>query len=179
MIKLLDFIRYKGGVRIHMLCGKWALEDYREKYTNASAIAVRLSAKTNEIDGAVARLEEEIAGQKQEIAALKKELIRLNAAALPPTEGNLLLFNAVNDKTLLRDFANAALPRCGKICGIFLGEDNVGYQYVLASASVDLRALGKEFNAALQGKGGGSAEMISGNLKAARAEIEEFFANRK
>jgi len=174
LIKLLDCIRYKGGVRIHMLCGQRALADYRSKYTQSSAIAVRLSAKTNEIDAAVARLEEELSARKQEIASLKKELVGLSAAALPPTEGNLVLFNRMQDKSLLRDFANAALPRCKGICAVFLGDDSSGWQYVLTCAGTDLRPYGKAFNAALAGKGGGSAEMITGSVKAVRAEIETY-----
>ena len=175
LIKLLDCIRYKGGVRIHMLCGQRAMRDYRTKYTQAAAIAVRLSAKTNEIDPAVSRLEEEISAYKQEISSLKKELINLRASTLPQTQGNLVLFNPIPDKSLLRDFANAALPCCTEICAVFWGDDAIGWQYVLASTKTDLRPFAKAFNAALNGKGGGSADMISGNVKATQTEIEHYF----
>ena len=43
MIKMLDFIHYKGGVRIHMLCGPWALQDYRRRYTAVATIAAAMS----------------------------------------------------------------------------------------------------------------------------------------
>jgi alanyl-tRNA synthetase len=41
-----------------------------------------------------------------------------------------------------------------------------------------LRALGKELNAALSGRGGGSDAMIQGTLGATREQIEEFFKQR-
>jgi len=176
LIKLTECIRYKGGVRIHMLCGERALADYAAKYAQAAAIGTRLSCKNNELNEAVLRLEDELARQKQENMGLKKELILRTAEALPQTCGNLVLFNAVPDKSLLRDFANAALPRCTKVCAVFFGDDQHGWQYVLASAEINLRDFAKGFNAALQGKGGGKPDMISGSLAASQAEIERYLA---
>ena len=48
LIKLVGMQNYKGGVRISMLCGFRALEDYYQKEKNNREIAVMLSAKEYE-----------------------------------------------------------------------------------------------------------------------------------
>jgi alanyl-tRNA synthetase len=49
LIKLLDFIHYKGGVRIHMLCGPWALRDYRNRYAAVASMAAAMSVKQEDV----------------------------------------------------------------------------------------------------------------------------------
>ena len=47
----------------------------------------------------------------------------------------------------------------------------------MGGRDVDAIAAGKAMNEALDGRGGGSKEMFQGSLKAAREQIEEYFAN--
>ena len=51
VIKLLSMIRYKGGVRIEMVCGDKALYDYEEKLTHVTDIKNLLSVNPNEVTG--------------------------------------------------------------------------------------------------------------------------------
>jgi len=57
---------------------------------------------------------------------------------------------------------------------VLTGTDG-GYKYVAASASVNLRDLAREINAALSGRGGGRPEMIQGSLGAPLEKIREYF----
>ena len=57
------------------------------------------------------------------------------------------------------------------ICALF-SEGNEGYNYLILSNEPDLRPLCKQLNQKLNGRGGGSKEMVSGSFKAAREEIE-------
>ena len=56
VIKILDFMRHRGGVRIFMKCGFDALRDYREKYRSVYEVSGLLSAKQGEISAAVERV---------------------------------------------------------------------------------------------------------------------------
>ena len=67
MIKLTGVQRYKGGVRVTMLCGVRALLDYEEKQKEARSVSAMLCARENEIAEAVAHLREECAGLKYEL----------------------------------------------------------------------------------------------------------------
>ena len=56
VIKLLDAMRHRGGIRIWMAAGSMALEDYRVKQKNVAAISAALSVKQPEAAQGVERL---------------------------------------------------------------------------------------------------------------------------
>ena len=76
LIKLLGVQKYKGGVRVSMLCGERAFRDYQVKHENIVGTAQLLSVKPEEAGDAVVRL-------KQKNIELKKELKQLKKAAGP------------------------------------------------------------------------------------------------
>ena len=82
IIKILDFEKYKGGVRLLVKCGRDALSDYREKYRNILEISNLLSAKQPDASAAVVKLNNQLSAEKEETAALKKRLIAEMAGAL-------------------------------------------------------------------------------------------------
>ena len=174
IIKLLDFANYKGGVRIHMLCGMRALEDYQERYTAVLKISNALSAKQCEVADGVERLKSENEKIKHDLSAVKRTLAEVMANAAEITDKNLVFFAPMFDAPSLRALVNAALPKCGGICAAFSGEDGA-YNYCMASKSIDLKSKAKEIGEALSGRGGGSAEMICGSVCASQEEIEEYF----
>lgn len=173
VIKLLDFAHYKGGMRIHLLCGMLALEDYHSRYTAVQKISVMLSAKQSEVAEAVERLKCENEASLLKAGALKKELALSLAANAKETDKNLIFFAPLLDGAAARELANAALPKCGGICAVFFGEEGA-YNFCMASKTVDLKARAKEIGEALGGRGGGSSEMISGRVSASRSEIEAY-----
>ena len=177
LIKLLDFIHYKGGVRIHMLCGSWALADYRRRYTAVASMAAAMSVKQEDVTVGFARLQAEIEDKKQVISTLRGKLEAHTVAAITPTEGSLCLFDEGLEALEMRRLLNAAVAKCGRLCGVFSGNDTDGYRYVIGRGdpSIDLKALTKEINAALSARGGGSSEMLQGSCTATREVIEAFF----
>ncbi len=177
MIKLLDFIHYKGGVRIHMHCGVRALADYRRRYTAVATIAAAMSVKQDEVTAGFDRLCAELDEKRQVISALRGRLEVLMADAIVPTEGSLCLFDTDLEAVEMRRLLNRAVQKCGRFCGVFVGDDERGYRYVIGRGTpeLDLRAYVKDINAALSARGGGSSEMLQGSSTATRAQIESFF----
>lgn len=175
VIKLLDAIKYKGGTRINMLSGYDAVEDYNARFKSTAAVSVLLKSKQSEIKEAVERILEELNSEKQAQTELKKQLIRLKKASIQPTDGDLVLFEEGMDMLNLRILVNETIELCGGICAAFSGNDNDGYNYVMASKTVPMRAKSKEINSALNGRGGGSDEMIQGSVKASADEIRAYF----
>ena len=174
IIKLLDFANYKGGMRIHILCGMRALEDYRQKYASVLKVSNLLSAKQDEIASAVERLKAENEKTKHDAASLRRVLAEEMANSAEKTDKNLVFFSSVLDAASLRTLVNLATPKCGGICAAFCQSGDV-YNYCMASTSIDLKEKSKEINAALSGRGGGSREMICGSVSAAKEVIEEYF----
>ena len=74
----------------------------------------------------------------------------------------------------LRDFANKAVKNVGGILVALIGEDG-DYKYVMASQTIDLRAMSKDINSKLNGRGGGHPQMIQGSLFTDIEKIKEYF----
>ena len=178
LIKLLDFIHYKGGVRIHMLCGSWALADYRRRYEAVTTMAAAMSVKQGDVVAGFERLLSDIEDKKRIIATLRGKLEAHTVAAITPTEGSLCLFDEGLEALEMRRLLNAAVEKCGRLCGVFSGNDEKGYRFVIGRGdpSIDLKPRAKEINTALSARGGGSSEMLQGSCAATRAVIEAFFA---
>lgn len=173
-IKLLDFARYKGGVRIHMLCGMDALDDYRLKYTNVATISAKLTAPQAEVAEAVERLCAELVEKKQQIAALQAALADCLLATMPDSPDHVIFFENRLDMPIRRKLINTAAEKSSKFAALFCGSDENGYTYLVGSSTVNLKEWSRSFHESLGGRGGGSPTMIQGSIPASRKEIEEF-----
>lgn len=175
IIKILDLMRYKGGVRLHALCGLDALEDYGKRLDSIRDISQKISARQDDIVSGVERLMRETDRQKMQISALKRQLWEYKLENLTECDGNICVFNDDGDMISMRQFANQAVKKCVGICAVFCGDDSSGYRYVIMSRKVDLKTLSKDINTAVEGRGGGSSEMLTGSCKAKREVIEKYF----
>lgn len=174
-IKILSCESWKGGVRIHMLCGMDALDDYQKRCENTARISAMLSAPQLETADAVEHLMQNLQSEREESAKLRRSLLDLKINAISPTEGNIVIFDSVLDNNSLRNLVNAGIGLCGGVCALFSGNDQEGYRYIIGSRAVPLREWSKEFNNALNGRGGGSDQMIQGTVKATAEQIRIYF----
>jgi len=177
MIKVLDSIKYKGGVRVHFHCGFDAIDDYNRKYDAVREIANTLSVPQNDVADGFRKYDKEYAGCRAYCSHLKAELMKFKADAIPYTDGNLCLFEDGFDGEDLRKYAVLAAEKCSGVCAVFSGEDG-NYNYVLLSRSVDLKANLKTINEALSARGGGSAEMVRGKAICTKEKAEEFLIKK-
>lgn len=179
LIKIVGAIHYKGGMRVSMLCGFRALSDYRMKERNVVKISNLLSAKQEDTAQAVERLGQEVNRQKEKIKNLQQRYVELcleeagNQAKTDPGK-SILLFVEELDTAARRNFVNAAMDMTEGYAGVFVGNDEEGYQYVLGSRSRDIQDAGKKLNARFQGKGGGRPPMIQGSLNGKEQALKEF-----
>ena len=171
---ILDHMRHRGGVRLHMLCGLDAMEDARARYLATAAISGLLSVPQLETPKAVKRVLGELEDLKQALAESRRHIIQMKADAVTATEGNLCFFERDMDMLSLRELVNAGMAKCGGICAAFTGSDG-DWKYIIGSRSMDLRSMAKEINAAIGGRGGGRPEMIQGSSTASRRQIEAYF----
>ena len=171
-------MRHRGGTRLSILCGEAALADYEALHRNNAAVSAALSAKRLETGAAIARIMSEQEERKAELTRLKREILQLKSAALRPTDGSICIFEEDIDMVTLRELVNAGSELAGVLCAGFAGRDG-DYKYIIGSRTRQLRALAKEINAAISGRGGGSDAMLQGSCKAARAEIEAYFSALK
>lgn len=163
-IKLTNVQRYKGGVRVTMLCGFRALDDYHRKLQATKQISAALCAKEDETVEAVEHLQEENTGLKQRILGLQRELLSYKVKEVPAQAETVCLFEEALEGELPRLLMNLVLDAGHKVCAVFSGGKDGNYRYVIGSRQVNLRSLVQEFNQAFQGRGGGKPEMVQGSL---------------
>ncbi|MBQ1504002.1 MAG: alanyl-tRNA editing protein [Oscillospiraceae bacterium] len=173
-IRLLDFIRYKGGVRVHLLCGADAMENDREKSASVRHISNLLSVKQADAAKAVDALSQELEETRRANTLLEKQLARALAESAQLCGKTAILFAENLSPDALREFANCAVSRA-PLAAAFTGSDAKGWNYVLGSASLDLKALAPSLNAGLSGRGGGSRTMLQGHAGASEEAIRAFF----
>ena len=123
------------------------------------------------------RLKEAEGAASFRVAALENELFAVKAANLKGA-GNVLLFEEGLAPDAVRRLAVAVMEVCGGMCVVFSGDEDNGYKYALVQENGDLRALVKEMNGVLNGRGGGKPFFAQGSVGAKRAQIEAFFADR-
>lgn len=174
VIKILDFEKYKGGVRLLVKCGTDALRDYREKYKNVLEISNLLSAKQPTVSAAVVRLNEQLSAEKAAAAALKKRLITEKAAGFAPDTDKTAVFENGLDIKELQLLADALCQKAGGICGAFSGADGA-FSFAICGEETALGEFFTKFKAAFNTRGGGRNGIRQGTVCAERAEIEGLF----
>ena len=178
MIKLTNVQRYKGGVRVRMLCGFRALADYGRKESYAREISAALCAKENTIVEAVERLKEEYALEKLKFAGLERKLLAYRAKEIPEEEKVVCLFEEDLNQDALRFLMNLILKQDRICCAVFTGNDRDGYRYVMGSRCSDIRKLAKEMHEEFDGKGGGRPEMVQGTVLGTASELRQWIQEK-
>ncbi|MBQ9550822.1 MAG: alanyl-tRNA editing protein [Lachnospiraceae bacterium] len=176
IIKLLSLINYKGGVRIEMVCGAKALKDYEAKLDSNTEIKNLLSVKPHEVTDAVKHVLDESAEKSARIAGLSSRYFDLRVKELEEKDGIIFAREDILDGTELRKLCEK-LKSSGKatvsVCLLPLPGGEPSFRYVIASTKYDLKSLAPALNKALNGKGGGSKEMIQGSFNASYDKICE------
>ena len=173
LIKLISLQKWKGGVRMEMLSGRKAMEYVAEICRQNQQISVALSAKPLETAEAVEHLKKAQLDQQFRVGALEQKLFK-NMAKQYEGSGSVLVFEEDLSADGVRRLATEIMETCEGRCVVCSGDDESGYKYAMGEKDGDLRALVKEFNSTLNGRGGGKPFFAQGSVNATRKEIEEF-----
>lgn len=173
LIKLLSTVRFHSGSRVELLCGGRALDYLNRVFAQNREISGLLSAKPLETAEAAHRLCAEAEQRKFRLNQTENALFALRAEALRG-KGDVLLIEEPMQPDAVRRLADTVMQTCGGRCAVFAGEGD-SYKYAVAQKDGDVRALVKELNAALSGRGGGKPAFAQGSVSANRAQIEAFF----
>ncbi len=177
IIKLYSAVPFRGGTRIEMACGCLALSYLNRVLESSTQAGHVFSVPPEEVGAAAEAFSEQLAALKARTVELQR---RTFAAIAKEYEnaGDVLRFEPKLDSTGLRELCDTIAQSCGGRAAVFSGEDGQGYGYCLAARQGDLRQLGKELTAALNGRGGGKPNFQQGRVAATQAEIQQFFAGK-
>ncbi len=160
-IKLLGVQKYKGGVRVSILCGGRALEHENAMLEQVHRVSTALSVQKHEIADATARLLAERDNLRAQNDALGLRLFDMLAERERESARRVVACDALP--------APLSRKAAGKLCvgaqmGLVLIARDDGWNFALASESIDVRPVVKALCGAFGGKGGGPKDMAQGVL---------------
>lgn len=167
LIKLLKVEKYKNGVRIYMIVGDKALNDYTDKYNQINKISTLLSLKLDEVyDGVVHQLEE-IEKLKKEKLDLKNIIIENEISNLE-REKNIILEKENMEMNDMKNYCMKLKSKASNICGIISNG-----KFIFMSDTVNLKDVLQKLKESINIKGGGNNQLIQGQINDDLDKIKE------
>lgn len=155
MIKITGTEKYKGMTRVHFLCGKRALMDYRQKHKVVAELSEKYSADAFTLLKKVERAEQKSESMRRELIALRAGLARTAAEELlDGAEGCIVKVFPDADMDQIRMTAKLIMERSE--LPVVLASEPAGTVLIAHSGSAGVKCgqLVKEL--AENGRGGGS-----------------------
>ena len=173
LVKIIDYIQYKGGMRLTMVCGINAFMDYSTLCDNTKELMHTLSSPREKVNEFVLKDHETVGTLKAEINRLNAELSKANLEIL--TKDNVVLgFTKGASFDDMRALVNETTDK-SELVAFFSEGENGDFSYVVASSTLDVRDKVKELNLSFNGKGGGRPNYAQGKIIADKESIINFF----
>lgn len=174
IIKLSAPSRYKGGVRIEVLAGRKALLDYDKKDEINVKLSHLFSAKPMEIFEAAQARMNEIDSLKLKVKELQGEIFESLADSYKD-ESTPLFLNKTLDGNELKELCLALMKKRDGVIMIVSPSQNGPSKFCLGVREGDLKTASRDMLKGLNGKGGGSGNMLQGVINAPVDEAEKLF----
>ena len=172
MFKIQNVQNYKGGMRISFLCGFRALEEYRKKAEIISDISGILTTNQDNLAEHVSKLKNQVQSLKTQLSNAKQTLMEARIKEIPAEQRDVILFEQDLDAPVMRNVVNVLMEQHEGICGVFVGTNEEGYNYIIGSKNIDCKELSGKLREELNARGGGSSQMIQGSVKVSCEEIK-------
>ena len=170
--KIQSVQNYKGGVRISYLCGFRALDEAKKKAQILSELSGILTTSQESLAENVQKLKVKNQNLQLQLNQAKQALMEYKLEQLPTGKRDVLLFEKEIEASVMRHVINRLVENHEGICGIFVGDDTEGYQFIIGSRERDCRQIATLMRQQLGAKGGGSPAMIQGSVNSVKTEIE-------
>ena len=171
IFKIQSAQNYKGGMRISFLCGFRALEEYRNKSQVITELTGILTTNQEQLAENVSKLKNQTQSLKSQLVNANQTIMENKIEGIPSEQKNVLLFERDLDTPVMRNVVNKLVEKHEGICGVFVGTDVDGYNYIIGSKVVDCREIATCLKEKLDARGGGSARMVQGSVMAKADEI--------
>ena len=165
-IKVIGVMKYKGGVRLSILCGMRALEAENALLEENRAVSQALSAKPGELASATRRLLQERDELRLKCEQTGMQLFRLLAEKQEGEKVRIVPADMLAPSQL-RKAAGMLAEGCR--FGLALIPRGEGWSFALCSTAEDVRPAAQQLNQRFGGKAGGPRDMVQGVLASGSA----------
>ncbi len=170
LLKVIQLQNYKGGVRLHILCGKRAMDHFRESLYLIDSLTDVMTTGRDNLKANISAMKTEIQSLNTSLASAKQELLLAELSSIPESLENVTVFKEKTDSFIMRTVINKLAEKHKGICSFFSGSEEEGWAYFITSKTVDCREVQKKL-AQFNARGGGRSEMVSGSVKASKEAL--------
>lgn len=166
-IRLLEYLRYKGGTRIHLKAGLDALDEGLTERARLEELSHLLSLPGERIVEGVEKLQADLGAERHRAAEMRERMVAL-LLKNPPENG---IYNMEGfDLPELRTLAQSG----GRL--LALGGSEGAYKFVLCDPTPSYAETVQSFREALGASGGGKPPLMQGSVSASFEKIAAVFA---
>lgn len=173
-IKILDFSKLRGGIRIRIAAGRRAFRIFSAYHKELSNISRQLSAPRLECAGTLSRYAEETERIKRELKLMRIAFFEREADFIDTDRKLIFLTYEGASIEELRALANKLLTKTEALI-VILAPTTEDVKYLIASKRVDVKSNIRQINSALCGRGGGNSEMAQGGFNSSVSDIRAYF----
>lgn len=172
MFKIQSAQNYKGGMRISFLSGFRALEEYRRKSEIIRELSGILTTNQENITDQVKKLKTQVYDFKTRLSAVKQNMMECKLAKITDSQKDVILFEQDLETPVMRNVVNKLMENHEGLCGIFVGDDETGYSFIIGSKTENCQGIATKLREELNARGGGKAQMIQGSVLARADDIK-------
>jgi len=165
-IKILGTEKMKGNVRVSFVCGQRVLAELAMRKTVLADVAKQLSVPEVEAATALAKLLATQKATEKALVAAKEELLTFEANALAASDNNIITA-AFNNRSIqeLQKLARFIVAERSDAIALLVSENEDKLQFVAtrgAHGQTSMKELAAKVLPLINGKGGGSDQMVQG-----------------
>jgi alanyl-tRNA synthetase len=170
LLKVVKTQNYKGGIRVSILCGQRAVDYACKEHRIVEDLVGIFTTSQDQIVTSVDRLRSDIGDLKGQIIGLQDRLLEYELKDIDKELYNVFLLKETSfDQNLMRKTVNTLAAVHPGFCGVFAGDTQSGYRYIIASGTdgMDSRNIQNILRDEFGARGGGNSPMIQGSLNGA------------
>ncbi|MCF0129011.1 MAG: alanyl-tRNA editing protein [Pseudobutyrivibrio sp.] len=164
VLKVQSFMKYKGGTRVSILCGRRALLDYRQRISVIENCYQLLNCRQDELAEKIDTLLTANKQLKYDMGQLNCKLLSKEIESVDEALEDVVIFTEGVDAKAMREAVNSLVEKHPGICGVFSENEEGSFNYIAGSANTDCKKLAEALKDACGAKGGGSPAMIQGTV---------------
>ena len=165
----LTSMAYKGGTRIHILCGNRAVQYLKNRNDDCYDISRQLSVPVEKITESVAARMEEIENLRYQLGRAKRQLMAVWAEKAQPEENLCIACREDLQSAEILLFAQMLAEKAGTAL-VYSPQQDTNGKICIISTEYDTNKLGRHISATLGGKGGGKPGTYQGFVEKAAEE---------
>lgn len=176
IFKIVSYENYKGGIRVHYLCGYRALSHYDNRINELRKISNLLTCKEFTEADAVNKMYEENRNIKYDIVSLKNEIIEKKIReSVSDCDKCALYIGDIAEVSSIKYSMEILHSICDGVCAVFCGDSDNGYRYLVEHIGGDLTELNLKLKNEFNAKGGGRKESLQGSVLISPEDIRSLF----